>query len=473
MKRTISLLFYFTILFGLVLLGCQSKSSGDVEGEVTLDLWNNVASGKTFFPILIEEFEEKNPGVKVNLNNVNVESSDAEYQAAVTDDNLPDMFITDAFSMNELVDLDLVHELDSVFPEEVKAQYTDGVFDQGNTVIGEHIYLFPIFKGGTYMLFYNQEILDELGITKIPETWDELLAVGQEVYETSNGDAHGLIVGGTSGWLINALSQLMATELSPESGYDYHNGDYKYATKGYIETIEFFKEMLDNNALSPMSLENNSTVARELFAAGKATFLIDGNWTGQLLSDENEFDDWGVVKLPTKEAGGQQFGEFGIGSNDGMFVAKNTEHWDEVKLFLEFLTENIYPELVKVGEATIAKEFDQVKEEAPYPQITDIQNIFSEMSIQVPSPVSVNPNALEVQLEHRKNTPDLNPGQVLMGYLTGQVEDLEKTLQDYSDDYNKAFDDALEANDGISREDFQFPNWVPYEPYTEEDYDAR
>lgn len=228
-----------------------------------------------FFPKLIEEFEAENPDIKIELNNVNVESSDAEYQAAISDNSLPDMFITDAFSMNELVDLDLVHELNSVFPEEAQEEYTEGVFDEGNTRIGDNIYLFPIFKGGTYMMYYNKTVLDDLGIDTVPETWDELLAVGKEVYEKSDGNTEGLIFGGTSGWLVDAFVQLMATELSPESRMDYVNGEYSFNNEGNVETIEFLKEMLDEHALSQLTLETNSTVAREYFAVGRTAFLID------------------------------------------------------------------------------------------------------------------------------------------------------------------------------------------------------
>lgn len=469
MKKKLVVLLSSIILL-IMLAACQSEEAEGDSDVVTLDLWNNLASGTTFFPKLIEEFEADNPDIKINLNNVNVESSDAEYQAAISDNSLPDMFITDAFTMNELVDLDLVHELNSVFPEEVQEDYTAGVFDEGNTRIGDNIYLFPIFKGGTYMMYYNKAVLDELGIDTVPETWDELLEVGKEVYEKSNGDKEGLIFGGSSGWLVNAFVQLMATELSPESRFDYVNGEYSYYNEGYIETIEFMKEMLDENALSQLTLETNSTVAREYFAIGKTAFLIDGNWTGQLLEEENAFSDWGVVPLPTKEADGKQYGEFGVSSNDGMFVSKNTEHWEEVEKFLVFLRENMYEELVNAGEATIAKEFDLVGGEAPFEQITDIQDIFSMMSIQVPNAASVNPEALEVELEVRKNAPDSAPGQILMGYLTNQIDDLEGTLEAYESDYNKAFDEALEAHENVSREDFQFSDWVPYEPYTEADY---
>ncbi|MCC2248634.1 extracellular solute-binding protein [Virgibacillus sp. AGTR] len=460
------------LFLGILLLGCQSDSSKadkDDADKTTIKLWNNVAAGRSYFPILIEKFEKEHPDIKVELNNLNVESSEAEYQAAISDRNLPDIFSTDAFTLNEFVDLDLVHELNEVFPKDVQSQYTEGVFDEGNASLNGNVYLFPVYKGGTYYMFYNKQVLNDLGIDEVPKTWKELKEVGIEIYDQSNGSSYGLIFGGQSGWLVRAVTQLMATELSPESGYDYANGDYKYDTEGYVETIKLMKDLLDSNALSPSTLETDSTVARELFTAGQAAFLIDGNWTGQLLH-ENGFDDWGVVPLPTKNPNGQQYGEFRLGSNDGLYVSKDTEHWDEVKLFLEFLQENIYREILKDGEPLIAKEASDINVELPFSEVNDIAQIFSEMSVRVPNPVVVNPKTQEVRLALQKNAPDNDAGSILMGYLTGQVEDLQGALTDFTDDYNAAFTKAIQENENVSREDFQFPNWVPYEPYTEKEY---
>ncbi|MEC5423453.1 extracellular solute-binding protein [Virgibacillus sp. C22-A2] len=474
MKKKLWLLLGFSILIGIILTGCQSgdsKSSGSGDSdEITIRYWNNVAAGRTYLPILIDEFEKENPRIKVDLNNVNVESSEAEYQAAISDDNLPDIFSTDSFTINELVELNLVRELNDVFPKEVRAEYTEGVFDEGNASVNGDVYLFPVYKGGTYYMFYNKNVLADLGIERVPETWADMKEISTEIYELSNGSSYGLIFGGQSGWLVRAVTQLMSTELSPESGYDYENGDYKYATEGYIETMKYMKDLLENNSLSPSSLETDSTVARELFIAGQATFLLDGNWTGQLLHEDG-FNDWGVVKLPTKNPDGQQYGEFRLVSNDGLYVSQNTEHFDEVKIFLEFLQENMYAEILKDGEPLIAKDAAEIDVELPFEEVNDISDIFLDMSIPVPNPVVLNPDTQDVRLELQKNAPDTDIGAILMGYLTGQIDDLEGTLQKFSDDYNEVFSEAIENNENVSREDFQFPNWTPYEPYTSEDYE--
>ncbi|WP_077325298.1 ABC transporter substrate-binding protein [Virgibacillus siamensis] len=475
MKKVWSLIICFCVVTGLLLTGCQSNSSDATdgsdgkEGDVTLTLWNNISAGRTYFPILIEKFEEKNPNININLKNLSVESSQAQYQAAISDNNLPDMFTTSSYSISQLVDLDLVHSLNSIFPKKAQKQYTDGVFAPGNTMVGDKIYLFPIYKGGAYMMYYNKDVLNKLGIEKIPETWDELEEAGKKVYEKSDGKTYGLLFGGKSEWLVNAVTQMMARGISPVSGLDYKTGKYNYSTEGHIETIKYFKDLFDNNVLSPVSLETNSTKVRALFASGQSAFLFDGNWSG-LLMHKNGFDNFGVAPLPVKSNGGHPYGEFGLGSGDGMYVSKNTEHWPEVKRFLKFLRENIYGEAIKVGEATVAKNFDAVKAEPPIPQIKTIQEIFLKSNIRAPEPVKLNPAALDVTLEVNNNAPDTNVGSVLMGYLAGQVSDLEGTLQKITDGYNEAFTKALESNDKINRENFIFPNWKPYQPYGKEDY---
>ncbi|NGP45166.1 extracellular solute-binding protein [Bacillaceae bacterium SIJ1] len=470
-EKNMFIVICFFGLLGLGLVGCQSSESNSNEesDKVTLELWNNVAAGRSYFPILIEEFEKENPNIEIELNNLNVESSEAEYQAAISDESLPDIFSTDALTINEFVNLDLVRELDELFPADVRDEYNQGVFDEGNASLNGHVYLFPVYKGGTYYMFYNKQVLNDLGVSKTPTTWEELNEVGQEIYNKSDGATYGLIFGGQSGWLVEAITKLFATELSPESDYDYKNGDYKYATEGYIETMKYMKELRENKVLSLSTLETDSTVARELFVSGQAAFLIDGNWTGQLLN-ESGFKDWGVLKLPTKDQNGKQYGEFGLGSNDGLYVAKDTKHWNEVKKFMEFLRENMYEEILRDGEPIVAKKISNFDIDLPFEQMTEISDIFDEMNVRTPDPIVVNSEAQVIEVETQKNAPDAAPGSILMGYLTGQVEDVESELKKYEEGYNQAFKDALEDNENITQEDFKFPNWVPYEPYTSEDY---
>lgn len=465
------LVFICTLSIMFIIAGCGSddaKKSGD---EVTISLWNNNDAGRTYYPKLIEEFEKEHDNIKVELTNLTADTEDAVVQTAISDNDLPDIFNQNAYSIDELVDLDLVKELDEIFTDEVQEKYVEGIFDEGNASYKDNVYLFPKFKGSVYIMFYNKNVLDEYGIEETPKTWDDLVEIGEKIYDESGGSTYGLIFGGESGWLLSDFSRLMATELSPETGLDYHSGEYKFATEGYFETMKFFKEMLDNNIISPTSIEVINEVALEYFANGEAAFLIDGNWTGQLL-DNFGFNDWGVIPIPTKEEDGKHFMELAIGSNDGLYVSKDTEHWEEVKTFLEFLEENIYEEMLKLGVAVIAQDISNFEDvDLPFDQLMDISKLFDEINVTGPDPFIVNSETMDVTLELRKNLPDTSPGLIFSGYLTDQIDDLEAELQKYEDEYNEAFDNALEKVEGASREDFTFPNWVPYENYTEEMYE--
>src|SRR5699024_3118748 len=147
-----------------------------------------------------------------------------------------------AFGIDQLVDEDLIRNLNEIFPEEEQEEYVDGIFNDGNASYKGDIYLFPKYKVSVYVMYYNKMMLEEDGIDSVPKTWDELEKVGKKIYSESGGSSYGLILGAQSDWLLSDVSRLMATELSPESGFDHKKGEYKYATDGYIETIKYFKK---------------------------------------------------------------------------------------------------------------------------------------------------------------------------------------------------------------------------------------
>lgn len=463
-------IFLMLTIASLIIVGCSNDGDNHDNGKVTLELWNNNDAGKTYYPKLIEKFESEHPEIEVDLKNLSPDTVDAEMQSAISDDNLPDLFNQESFMIDELVDLDLIHELDDIFPEEEREEYAEGIFNDGNASLNGHVYMFPKYKGGTYMMYYNKEVMEEYNISEVPETWEEIKKVGKQIYKDSEGSTYGLLIGTQSDWLLNDVTKIMATELAPESTMDYENGVYNYANNGHAETLNFFKDLLDDDILSPTSLEVINEEALEYFAVGESAFLIDGNWTGQLLS-ETDFEEFGVTKLPTKNTDGQHYDPLEIDSNDGLYVAKSTEHLEEAKIFLEFLQDNLYEEMLKLGTAVTAKDPENYDIEFPFDQLQDISDIFNETATTVPNAVVRNPEASEVETELKKNVPDTTVASLFEDNLGGQIDDLEEELQKFDEEYNEAFTEAIENNENVDREDFKFSNWVPYEPYTDEDYD--
>src|SRR5699024_7820350 len=152
------------------------------------------------------------------------------------------------------------------------------------------------------------------------------------------------------------------------------------------------------------------------------------NWTGQLLS-ETDFEEFGVTKLPTKNPDGEHYDPLEIDSNDGLYVAKSTEHLEEAKIFLEFLQDNLYEEMLKLGTAVTAKDPENYDIEFPFDQLQDISDIFNETATTVPNAVVRNPEASEVETELRKKVPDTTVASLWDESVGGQNEEVHEELQ--------------------------------------------
>lgn len=475
MKKVMGLVMGILIVSGTILSGCQSGSeeAGKSEnGDVTLTLWNRINGAETYFTEIIKSFEEQNPTINVELQNLSVESAQPQYQAAISNNKLPDMFVRPpTTSVSQLVEIDRLKSLDELFPEDIRKKYVEGVLSEGSNITADgKLYGFPLSSGlhGTTMLYYNKDVLSELGIKlDLPLTWDEFMEVGQTIYEKSQ--TYALILGAKSAWLNSSFISQMAYPISPKTGMDYTTGQYNFATDGNIETIQFFKELLENKVINPTSMESTSATAQSLFAAGQAAFLINGNWVGGILEKEFNFKNWGVAPLPTKEEGTVAMRHFGGGSTESIMVAKNTKHWPEVKKFLTYLRKNVYSYIVKSGNIASARIPENA--EVSFPQYKKIQDIMQNSNLLVPLPVGENPAVEDVGLKYAEIAPRTSTGEIFLGYLTGQVKDLEGTLKKLTDDSNEALTKAIQSNDKVTREDYIFPNWVPTESYTEEDYE--
>ncbi|MGP4041114.1 ABC transporter substrate-binding protein [Gracilibacillus sp. D59] len=476
--KSLHKLVYSLLFISFFLVGCQENENtgADENGKTVITMWNRLSGLDVYLPEIITSFEEEYPDIKVELENLPVESQEQQYQAAVQENKLPDIFTTGGgYGVPQLVAADQIRPLDEVFTDEVKEKFVTGSFESGQTVMDDKVYAFPVFSPshGAFMTYYNKDLLEELGIEpRVPDSWKEFMEIGEEVYEKSDGTKYGLLVGMQAGWLISDVTLQMAKAITPETERDWTTGEFNFATQGVIETAEFYKTMLDNNIMSIQSLELGAQDVYTQFANGQSAFMFAGNYVGAQLKDRG-LENFGVAKLPTKNGEGVQYGE--KATPEMITVSKYTENWDEVQLFINFLIDHMYDYIVESGTSAPALKLDHVgTTESNLAQFNDIAEIMNEVMVVAPNPTKVNPETIKVNQEHGEMAPKEGLDTIINGYLTGQVEDLEGTLQQLTDDNNKALKEAIEQSNGkVSMEDYIFKNWTPGQDYVEEDYSSR
>ena len=121
MKKLLKVIISLFIV-GVLLGGCQenSKVVESVDGRTTITMWNRISGLDDFLPDLISSFEDENPNIKVELTNLPVEGQEAQFQAAVQANELPDIFtLGGGFTVPDMVEAEQIRDLNELFPEEI------------------------------------------------------------------------------------------------------------------------------------------------------------------------------------------------------------------------------------------------------------------------------------------------------------------------------------------------------------------
>ncbi len=476
--KPLYILMYALLLSITFIVGCQDdeNTSKDEEGKTVITMWNRLSGLDVYLPEIITSFEKEYPDIRVDLENLPVEAQEQQYQAAVQENKLPDLFTTGGgYGVPQLVAADQIRSLDEVFTNEVKEKFVTGSFESGQTVMDDKVYAFPVFSPshGAFMTYYNKDLLEELDIKpEVPDSWEGFMELGQEIYEKSDGTKYGLLIGMQAGWLISDVTLQMAKALTPKTERDWTTGEFNFATEGVIETAEFYKTMLDNNVMSIQSLELGAQDVYTQFANGHSAFMFAGNYVGAQLK-ERGLEDFGVAKLPTKNGEGIQYGE--KATPEMIAVSKYTDNWEEVKIFINYLIDHMYDYIVESGTSAPALKLEHVgTTESKLAQFNEIAEIMNEVMVVAPNPAQINPDTIKVNQEHGEMAPKEGLDTIINGYLTGQIKDLGGTLQELTDANNKALMDAIEQSEGkVSIEDYMYKNWVPGQNYVKEDYQSR
>ncbi len=100
----------------------------------------------------------------------------------------------------------------------------------------------------------------------------------------------------------------------------------------------------------------------------------------------------------------------------------------------------------------------------PYKQMI---NRFKEQVFQMPQPIVRNPEIAAIDALRKPVTPHL--GQIIQGYLGGDITDLRAALKKLSDGYEADREQAFKAAsaDGakVSMDDYAFRDWKPGQDY--------
>jgi raffinose/stachyose/melibiose transport system substrate-binding protein len=294
----------------------------------TLNFAND--SANKAFQSIISEFEKANPGVTVKLETRGVDEHKSALRVASGSDQSPDIyFMWGGLGLGgEFVKSGVAAKMDKYYDEYkwddrfipaslvFSRQYPGGRYGVPFTFKGEAVY-------------YNKALFAKAGIKEAPATYADLVADADKL-KTAGIPA--FTFGGTVNWhVMRLMDEILETQCGPEK----HDGltsmklswaDEPCATQSFQEMHKWASSYF----LKPfMGIDQNQSF--NLFLAGRAAMMLEGDWLVGQLTDAKKLSDYGMFPFPT---GGKRL--YGFAEYD--YINSKSAHPDLAAKFLDYLS---------------------------------------------------------------------------------------------------------------------------------------
>lgn len=421
----------------------ESAAQADNSGEETvITVWSKDRHDATYVQEKIDEYNAN------NTDNIRVDYqiySDNYIQAvdmAIQSDELPDILVQHDQIFTKYVDDGQWANLYDFMDEEMKSYFEAAIFP-GYNELGGKLYFVPT-TGTTCRLFYNKEIFERIGIETPPATLEEMVEDARLITSQLSGE-------GIYGFAQNmksassGLSRSMAIALQRETGlvhgYDFAKGEYDFT--GWADELKLWKELLSEDCAFPGCESLDIDPLRTQFAAGKIgmyfsyTHAEPGVYQNQFPMDTEKWDCAPIPTVGGKEVGKQSF----TGTTGYLLNAKSPNLEKAFQVYKDIFANEEY--LIGYYEGGFAVSIIPGVIEKAQPS-ADYQNkewlLVGDSDALLPAaPHSAFASGMVVEGEDIYKTCE--------SIYYGDA-DVESTLQDLTDRYNKAYQDAIQNGTG-------------------------
>ena len=151
---------------------------------------------------------------------------------------------------------------------------------------GGYLAMVPIGLTATHAMYVNTALLKELGL-EMPKTYADLKAMVAPL-RAAGKDC--IIVGAQDDWVMQSVlySAIFGRLVGDQKLYDFLDGKAKFTDKVFVDSLKFYEQLFKDGVINRNAMQTPYGEAPALFAAGRAPFMIDGDWrAGAFLTDES------------------------------------------------------------------------------------------------------------------------------------------------------------------------------------------
>jgi len=299
--KTVLRLFAFVIVLSLILAGCQQAE----QGPATVRVLAMEQAGPTVDEMnsIVAEFNEENPNVEVVIEYVSYDAlHDKITTAMASSPPAYDVFLVDDIWYAEFADAGYIWDVSDKITPEMQENIFDAAWDI--TVVQGKTYGMPWLLDQKYF-YYNEEILNQAGITEPPKTWEEMVEQAKVIKDQGIVEypivwSWGQYEAAICDWVTLLYGN--GGSLVDDAGNPAFND-----AKG-VETLTWMLQSIDDGITNPASVSYVEEDVRNVFSQGKAAFATNWVYMYDLVNfNEDESQVTGKIKMslmPAFEGGG-------------------------------------------------------------------------------------------------------------------------------------------------------------------------
>jgi multiple sugar transport system substrate-binding protein len=335
------LLVFLTAVLVIVLAACGAPSTPAPTTPAgatpppavitTITVWDYYGTATPLQPEMIAAFEQQNPDIKVKYESLDWDAMFEKLSVAMTTGTPPDVATVDMTWVPTWAALGAFSDLGALSGGQINGvtfneAYTEGAVD-AMTYEGKIVTVLEDFD--VYCLYYRSDLFEEKGLA-VPTTWDELVDVGQQLAEDTDGD------GKPDKYLYGIYFDAFRwAQFLFENGGDILNPDNTEAVFNSPEGIEATQFLVDMVNEYKFAFDIGEEEAITPIKDGRLAMFSDGPYMMGVIKDgAPEMEGmWKVARHPYSKQPGSYLG------GTGLVIPVRAANKEAAWKFIEFAAE--------------------------------------------------------------------------------------------------------------------------------------
>lgn len=317
-----------------------AAATTEAAGEVTLKVFSNLPDRKNgqglVEQMIIDEYMTENPNVKIEVEALDEEAYKTKFKA-YSMEGMPDVVSIwgQPSFLDEVVDAGVLAELNQADYKDYK--FVGGSLD-GFTYDGK-LYGLPR-NTDVACIYYNQKMFDDNG-WKVPKTYDELLALADEI---NKAGITPMAMDGGDGWpmavyLTDVLYKLTAQDYADIVSNAISTGDF--SDPALQKATMLLKQAADAKLFQNGYDSQDYGTAQNLFTNGQAAMFYMGSWESSMALNEDIPEEVRTniraFTMPTVDGGKAGATDITAWNGGGYAIAADSEVKEEAVKFLNYM----------------------------------------------------------------------------------------------------------------------------------------